>query len=761
VTDELTVTYGGHRHHFPPGEPVVVGRAAECQVVVLDTRVSRHHLEIGHDGNGWLVRDLDSGNGTWQGQTRLERLRVRGTVAVRLGQPDEGPLVELSVRLPARTDPPPLPPETADLSSALLTGDLPDDLTLAPEPIPLRDGLTLGRDTDNDVVLADLLVSRRHVRLVRAGADYRVEDLGSANRTFVNGDAVVSSAGGATLGDGDTLTVGRTRLTRSGNWLCPQPTESESGLVAEDLRYALPGGRTLTGGVSLRLRGPSLLAVIGPSGSGKSTLLRLLAGELPASGGRVRYQDTDVAASAEIRTRIGVIPQHTVAHRRLSAWHALRYAAELRLPQDLVAADRDQRVREVLTELGLAEHAETRVDRLSGGQLRRLSIGFELLTRPSLLLVDEPTAGLDPGLVRHVMRLLRQLADGGRQIIVTTHDLAHLELCDAVLVLAPGGTEAYYGPPEGIKKRFGTSDWADIFERLSAAPTGEVTEAPVGRPTPERPLLPDPRDPAVRSRVVHQASVLIRRQLRLLMADLPYAAFLTLLPVVLAAFALAVPGGEGLGTPADPSSVEAMRLLVVLLIGAAFMGMSAPVRDLVGERPIYRHECAAGLLPESYLMAKLAVFSGVALVQSVALVMLVRLLRAGPSEAVLLGAPTLEILVAVAATAIVCAALGVAVSALVSSAEQANPPLVVGVMAQLVLCGGLIPVTGRVPLEQLSWLAPARWGYAAAASTVRLRTSQPDVLWEHRPLIWLGALLALSFLGSGYAVLALRSLRRR
>jgi hypothetical protein len=225
-----------------------------------------------------------------------------------------------------------------------------------------------------------------------------------------------------------------------------------------------------------------------------------------------------------------------------------------------------------------------------------------------------------------------------------------------------------------------------------------------------------------------------------------------------------VEGGSGFATPTRPTS-EAMRLLVVLIVGATFTGMAASVRDLVGERPIYRHERRAGLTPEAYLLSKLAFFSMVAIIQSIVMVGVVRLFRPGPDGAVVLGFGTLEIIVAVSATAVCCATLGLLVSSLMTTVEQTTPPLVVAVMAQLVLCSGVIPVTGRAVLEQVSWLAPARWGYAAAAATVDLKRIVPgapdDPLWTHHPLQWLGAMFVMLVLGLIFSALTLRMLRRR
>ena len=134
------------------------------------------------------------------------------------------------------------------------------------------------------------------------------------------------------------------------------------------------------------------------------------------------------------------------------------------------------RVDEVLAELGLTQHANTQVARLSGGQRKRTSVALELLTKPSLLYLDEPTSGLDPGLDKSVMQSLRTLADDGRTVVVVTHSVANLDVCDFVLMLAPGGYVAYFGPPGGALAYFGKTDFADVFLALEATPGAEWGE---------------------------------------------------------------------------------------------------------------------------------------------------------------------------------------------------------------------------------------------------------------------------------------------
>jgi ABC-type multidrug transport system ATPase subunit len=135
----------------------------------------------------------------------------------------------------------------------------------------------------------------------------------------------------------------------------------------------------------------------------------------------------------------------------------------------------------VLRELGLADRADVPIIRLSGGQRKRASVAVELLTRPSLLFLDEPTSGLDPGFELSVMQLLRQLADGGRTVVVITHSVASLELCDRVLFLAPKGRMAYFGPPTTLLRFFGLARATRPPQRGAARGSPGGSPATTGR----------------------------------------------------------------------------------------------------------------------------------------------------------------------------------------------------------------------------------------------------------------------------------------
>jgi ABC transport system ATP-binding/permease protein len=723
---------------------------------------------------------------------------------INIGKP-EGPRVTFAVgrhtgtvgQLPPISRPQPIPPpaeSTTRIRSGIRPGDIPDVERTTAVPVighsvsafdtrklkvpgprgPLgapTGAARIGRATDNDIVIQDVLASRHHAYLASTPLGSEIRDANSINGTFVNGIRV----GSAVLTEGDVVTIGNVDLVLSGGELVRR-TEAATrtgGLEVRDVGFSVGGvgGKALLQNITMTARPGTVTAIIGGSGAGKTTLSRLIAGYATPSSGSVTFEGHDLHTQyASLRTRIGMVPQDDVVHRQLTVNQALGYAAELRLPPDTSKADRDQVVAQVLDELGLTQHADTRVDQLSGGQRKRASVALELLTGPSLLILDEPTSGLDPALDLQVMTMLRQLADAGRVVLVVTHSLTYLDICDQVLLMAPGGKTAFLGPPGHIGEAMGTTNWAHIFAKVGADPD-EANRRFLARNRPApAPAESSPADlgaPAHTSKS-RQFSTIARRQVRLVVADRAYFVFLAVLPFIMGGLALTVPGntGFGVGAPTSATPDEAAQILTLLSIAAVFMGTALTIRDLIGERPIFRREQAVGLSTGAYLSAKIMVFCVFASIQAAITTVMVILGKGAPTASVLLlGNPTFELFVTVAATCVASAILGLVLSSIARTGEQIMPLLVVSLMLQLVLAGGLIPVTGRIFLDQLSWLVPSRWGYAASAATVDLRALVPGSLlpqdshWLHTSSAWLFDMAMLCALTVIYSVIVRWNIR--
>ncbi|MCA2317783.1 ATP-binding cassette domain-containing protein, partial [Mycobacterium sp. WUMAC-025] len=652
------------------------------------------------------------------------------------------------------------PPEVANLATKMFQALMPSRSGAIQQPAGSQ---TIGRATDNDIVIQDVLASRHHAFLLQTPLGTEIRDAHSVNGTFVNGVRV----GSAVLTEGDVVTIGNVDLVFTGDSLVRR-TEAATrtgGLEVNSVCYTVDHGKQLLDHISVTARPGTLTAIIGGSGAGKTTLSRLIVGYTSPTSGTVTFEGHNIHTEyASMRSRIGMVPQDDVVHRQLTVNQALNYAAELRLPPDTSKEERARVVAQVLEELDMTQHAETRVDKLSGGQRKRASVALELLTQPSLLLLDEPTSGLDPALDRQVMLMLRQLADAGRVVLVVTHSVSYLDVCDQILLVAPGGKTAFCGPPDQVEAAMGTRNWADIFAKVGADPDEANRRFKERNQRSEQP--PSPESPAdlgepPQTNLWRQLSTIARRQVRLVVSDRGYTIFLAILPFLIGALSLTVKGphpGLGPADPMGPAPTQPQYIMVLLNIGAVFMGTALTIRDLIGERAIFRREQAVGLSTTAYLLAKIAVFCVFATGQAAIATIIVRLGKGAPTaHPQFFGNSTFSLFVTVAGTCVASAMLGLLLSALAQSNEQIMPLLVVSIMSQLVFSSGMIPVYQRIGLEQMAWLTPARWGYAAGASSIdfpslvkvkQIPTNDP--IWQHSKHIFVFDMAMLTLLSIGY-----------
>ncbi|HKS46901.1 MAG TPA: FHA domain-containing protein [Amycolatopsis sp.] len=750
VPASLDVRVGSRHWRLTPDRAITIGRDPACDVYVADERVSRRHAVVEPAPGGWLLTD-HSRNGIFVAGRKVERLVISAPVVLTLGLAGDAPEVSLTPESPQRTVRPSQPTHARKST------------VHSPGTAKTR----IGRLPENDIVLDDLLVSRRHALLYRRDGGWRIADQGSANGTYLNGQPVSDGP----VGEGDVIGIGHSLLQLVADRLVEYVDTGDVDFEARDLVVTVDGSRLLDR-VGFEVPERGLLAIVGPSGAGKSTLLGALTGFRPADSGEVRYGGRDLYANYhELRHRIGLVPQEDILHPKLTVRRALSYAADLRFPADVSEEEREQRIDEVLGELGITGQAALPIDRLSGGQRKRTSVALELLTRPSLLFLDEPTSGLDPGLDKSVMETLRGLADEGRTVVVVTHSVANLGLCDRLLVLAQGGRVAYYGPPGQALDYFDVSDFAEVFQLLQQ---DEPADWPArfrasgmyeqyvgdGAGRASRPPQPPP-DPQRQQSAFRQFQVLCRRTFAVLKADRQYAIFLAALPVLLSGLVYAVPSPPGLS--AATGAPDPPQLLLVMVVSATLMGAAVSIRDLVKERAIYRRERAIGLSLPAYLGAKLVVLGVVTSAQAALLSVLSLSGRRGPDDAVLLGSARLELAVALVAATFASMVAGLVISAAIGNADRGMPLLVLLVMVQLILCGGLFAVSGKIGLEQLSWLVPARWAFAMGAATGdygKLPPTTTDWFWRHDTTSWLADLAALGLVTLALVVVTGLLLRR-
>jgi ABC-2 type transport system ATP-binding protein len=234
---------------------------------------------------------------------------------------------------------------------------------------------------------------------------------------------------------------------------------NSSAVVIEGLRVRR-GGTLVLPEVSLELRSGVVTGLLGPSGSGKSTLLRAIVGVQIVEGGSVRVLGLP-AGSPEVRGRVGYVTQAPSVYADLSVRENLRYFAR-------ILGAPDKRIDETIDAVDLRPQDDQVVSTLSGGETSRVSLAAALLGRPEILVLDEPTVGLDPVLRRDLWKMFHRLAEEGTTLLVSTHVMDEAERTDDLIMMREGRIVAM-APPEDLLDQTGATNLEDAFLRLAEA----------------------------------------------------------------------------------------------------------------------------------------------------------------------------------------------------------------------------------------------------------------------------------------------------
>lgn len=751
----LTVWAGPSRYVFSPGRDVLVGYGPGCDIPLerlgspAPPPAPHPDVVLRFTGAQWVAIDL-SHRGIFLDGFRVPTVEIRDGLGITIGDPQHGPrlIFQLAPTPAAPGHPPPggpdprVPTQSATQRMPVVAppptpptppapphpaAPPPAQPPIAPTHPPVAPAeQSKGPGLIERVITSKLRAQRPSIRSDEANSTFRLP-LRTAART--------------------------------------------TGVTAYQLGLAVDG-RQILSDISFGARPGTMTAVIGPSAARNSALLAVLAGTRAPSSGRATVDGHDVHAELQaMRSRIGIVARDDRLHRQLTVEQAVQYAAELRLPPEASAEQRERVVGQVLDELDLTPHRATRIRKLAPEVRRCAALAIELITRPSLLVVDEPTAGLDPAQQRHVMAVLRRQANIGCVVVVAISaraSLTDVDTCDQVLVLTGAGKVAYLGTPLEAGSAMGATDWSQVLARVSADPDG-THAAFRARPQPltAPPEVAAPWTPPAGLPRRRQIRLLARREVRLLLAHRSYFAFLAILPFVLAGLTLLIPGDAGLTRP-GPSGAnghEAIEILAALNVGAVILGTALTIRALVLEHRVFRREQQVGLSAPAYLTAKVTVYALAAALWTAVMFAIVVAVRGGPAgDAALLRNATVELYVTAAATAIVSAVIGLTLSALGTALRQVLPLVVPVILASALFNGSLVQLVSLWGLQQISWFVPAQWGFAASASTVNLRWTDAlaaNVLtWTHYSGWWVFDMVMLGLFGAvaaGFALYRLRS----
>ena len=550
-----------------------------------------------------------------------------------------------------------------------------------------------------------------------------VEDLSSTNGVFVGGERVSHR----TLAAGDSAQVGSflLRVDQSGDIEVldsRSKTRVDVLSVTDEAKNKAGGGKIkLLEDVSFTIQPNEFVGILGPSGAGKSTLIEAMNGVRPP-GERQRsgQQPRSLSKFRSDKTADRLRPsgRHHPS-RAIGLPHALLHC-QTQAVERLSSGEIGQIIDEVLDVTGLSDRKDVSVNRLSGGQRKRVSMAVELLTKPSVIYLDEPTSGLDPFAEERIMRLFREIAESGRTVVMTTHAMDNVGLFDKIVLLVAGKL-VFFGSPADALSHFGVSSFKELYDRLeqprsSAAPPSQMADelkrkfqsSPLYARNIEEPLKEagkiqqTPMRKKGRLGIVGSIgqwltlsrryfAVLFKDRLNLLIlfAQAPLIALLTFLVM-------------GNNQPRD------FVYFVVALV-AFWFGISVSAREIVRERAVYKRERMFNLGVVPYLFSKLSVLGIVVAIQCVMLFVPLKMFDlAGlmPMPGEMLGVPQLWAMLLTAGVGI---AGGLFISTLVRTSETATS-LIPLILIPQILFSGLVGVPQGIN-KVVGLAMPSAWSF--------------------------------------------------
>ncbi|MBT8044451.1 MAG: ATP-binding cassette domain-containing protein, partial [Verrucomicrobiae bacterium] len=488
------------------------------------------------------------------------------------------------------------------------------------------DGQESRLELDSD----DYIISKSHARLFREGKSWQIEDI-SRGGTDINGKVTL---GKHPLVYGDRIRISDYLFEFTDTELKRIDHIQTGNLVASDLSVVVKDRVTgeplpILKNVSTRIKAGEFIGILGGSGQGKSTLLDALCGINPATSGSVKIDGVPNQLLSKARPgAIGYVPQDDIVHKELTVDQAFLYSGQLKLT--LKKDELKSLIDKTIDTLGLTEHRSKRIKHLSGGQRKRVSIGIELLSKPSILFLDEPSSGLDPTTEQSLMELLQALSLNNLTVICTTHVLQNAHIFNRLFYIHGGrliftgnaqqARDFFLGQKENtltqtksvqspLERLYSTvmegnvsaEEWENRFHEIS--PRIEPDEQGDAG---QLDLIEKKKQPSAFKKII----TLLRRQMSIMHSDWMNAAFLIAQVIIIGLLISWVSDDLGLRT-------------FLGLIAAMWFGCSNGAQQIVGELPILQRERVCGLGLNVYILSKIIFQGAVSTIQCALLFLII------------------------------------------------------------------------------------------------------------------------------------------
>lgn len=750
----IKIDHTGTSYEISDGQTISIGRkGAGADLEIDDQGISRRHAQIKLDGNTIGLMDTNSTNGVLVNGNKIAPEQWYA-----VGYDDKVSILGYQVMLqvkgePAEIEAKPEPKPEPKLQPQENKQGIEDVNKRFDSLLKLKLPIRIGRAADNDIVLPDRvpddrIVSRKHAEIYFEGGRYWVKDLGSTNGTFLN-DVRLEPQQPRPFDEKDMVLIHLHCFSLAEGY---RDLREEVAIRAEGIGKVYANKFVGLNPMSVEIPYKKIVALMGPSGCGKSTLLKALNGDNPATSGNIYIHGLSLRENYQLlKRKIGYVPQDDIIHKELKVEQTLYMAAKLRLPDDTSEAEISKRITEVLTSLNFDDQIRQKeVGGLSGGQRKRVCIAVELLSRPTILFLDEPTSPLDPESIDEFLKSLKELAANGTTIVMVTHKPEDLIYADKIIFMAIKGYFVYYGERNGLLEKFKASNILEVYkicgDDKKFDPKGYYIEprGAITRREPEKLIAADKQNS-----LWLQFYWLTVRYLKIKISDKYNMYLLLAQPFIIAGLVAVIFHGLN------------VQVMMLIAISAVWFGVSNSSKEIVGEFAIYKRERMFNLNIHTYILSKWVVLSVISFVQVVIFISIVHL-RFGSDQA--LGS-YLQNIAYMFYTASSATLFGLFLSAYFTTTEKVLTVVPIALMPQIMLAG-VVEHLKSVRVDVLSYFTLGRWGtegflriqnnkITTPTTTAPFKAPALDELYYNDSLTTHGGVLVKAFNSMGADIMAM------
>lgn len=575
--------------------------------------VSRAHCTFYRMEGSWYISDDKSVNGLSVNGARITSKQLHDGDRIYIGQDSTAKCV-------------------IAFSSQRADSAASDVIEMDSIPLTGKDQYVIGRGGDCDITLRHPAVSRRHCVITFENGQYFISDNHSVNGVILNGVPLIKKQ---KLEQMDKITIADTSMLFCDGTLHFNRAAGGVSVVADDICKEVKSGKgtkCITNHVSLSVEPGEFVAIIGGSGAGKTTLLNCLSGMTGFTSGDIYINGESIRTNSKsVRSIIGYVPQNDIVYDNLTLERMLLYSAQLRMPKDTSREEIRQKIEETLEIVELTAHRATLISKLSGGQRKRASIAVELIASPRLFFLDEPSSGLDPGTEKNLMTMLKRLTLTGKTVIMVTHTVQNIGMCDRVICMGRGGLLGYSGPPRRALEFFGKKAMTDVYEDLNehsieVSNRFQKISGSIGVPALSAQAQKERKKFSLADSL-RQFGVMAKRYAEILKNSRMRLLLLVLMPVVLTILVCIAFQADGnlysyLGITIDRTSQpfhvcgDTMKLMFAFSCAAFWVGIFNAVQEISKERSIYEREHFTGVRSFPYVMSKFVMIGILCMLQS-------------------------------------------------------------------------------------------------------------------------------------------------